>query len=396
MELLLTIEKLVNGGYGLCRTDKGIVFVSGGLPGETVRAAIGPKIGGLPYAECTEVLKPSTFRRSPPCPLAGVCGGCDWLHIAYGHQVSIKEGIFRECLERTGKIKTAVSIEIHTAAEFGYRRRVQVKIDRAQRSAGFFRKRTNTIVPVTQCPLLCEDLNKLLTDLQLHIELLPENTEQVKAIAGTHPGAGADCAVLPTVASSPVVSGITGASAVIDVEGRHFSVSGESFFQSNRFLCGACGLCAAEWLSGNTFWDLYGGAGFFSVFVAPLFSSGTLVDNEQKHVADCASTFLANGISNVKACQQIADDFVRDAEKSGSTPDCIIIDPPRSGLGKTVRTGIAHLQPSSILYISCDPATQARDAGFFINHHGYRLAKAALFDFYPQTHHLETVLLLRK
>jgi 23S rRNA (uracil1939-C5)-methyltransferase len=192
------------------------------------------------------------------------------------------------------------------------------------------------------------------------------------------------------------VRGITNASAIISVDGRHFSVSGDSFFQSNHFLCGTLGQCAAGWLSGSTFWDLYGGAGFFSVFIAPHFSRGTLIDSEKSHVTDCKNTLIANKIGNVDALVQTVAEFVKEAKKSGKPPDCIVVDPPRSGLEEPVRSGIAHLQPSSILYVSCDPATQARDAGFFINSLGYRLEKAALFDFYPQTHHLETVLLLRK
>ena len=105
MDLLLTIEKLVHGGLGLARTDRGVVFVSDVAPGEKVRAIPDGAIGGQPIAKPVEIVEPAACRRTPGCEHFGTCGGCDWLHISYDAQLSIKRGIFIECLERIGKIK---------------------------------------------------------------------------------------------------------------------------------------------------------------------------------------------------------------------------------------------------------------------------------------------------
>jgi 23S rRNA (uracil1939-C5)-methyltransferase len=396
METILKIEKLVHGGLGLSRTERGIVFVADVLPGETVRAVMERPSGGQTHAVCAEVIEPSVSRRLPPCPLSGVCGGCDWLHIEYQKQLSIKKEIFRECLVRTGKIKDIPDITAHASPEFGYRRRVQVKIDRVKGTAGFYKKKSNEVVSVSHCPLLCDSLNHFLSRLPNHLSTLPKNTEQVKAVAGTlqHPHeAFVGCS---SVASSPVIQGLTAERTVIQVESFHFSVAGSSFFQSNIFLCGPLGRFAAEWLEGESFCDLYGGAGFFSAFVAPRFFGGTLVDNEESHVAEARRNLAENGIATVSSIAQTAAGFVEALGRGNKKPTCIIVDPPRTGMDERVRFGIAKILPPVILYVSCDPATQARDAGFFVNTHGYRIEKAALFDFYPQTHHLETALLLKR
>jgi 23S rRNA (uracil1939-C5)-methyltransferase len=396
MEKILTIEKLVHGGLGLSRTGNGVVFVSGVLPGETVRAVTQGTVAGQTHASCVEVIEPSASRRQPPCPLAGVCGGCDWLYIGYQKQLSIKEEIFRECLIRTGKIHTIPDIASHASPEFGYRRRVQIKIDRSKNVTGFYKKKSTEVVPVGRCPLLCDSLNLFLSNLPKHVSTFPKTQQQVKAIAGEAPDPQKVTEGYSLVASSPVIQGITGERTEVRVEPFRFSVSGNSFFQSNIFLCGALGHCASEWLGGETFCDLYGGTGFFSAFVARRFSSGTLIDNEENHVEQARRNLAENGIATVSSKAQTAAGYVEELGRSNTRPDCVIVDPPRTGIDERVRRGIAKILPSAILYVSCDPATQARDAGFLVTMHGYRIDKAALFDFYPQTHHLETVLLLRR
>jgi 23S rRNA (uracil1939-C5)-methyltransferase len=396
MEKILTIEKLIHGGLGLSRTEHGIVFVSDVLPGETVRATMERPVAGQARAVCTEVIEPSVSRRQPPCPLAGVCGGCNWLHIEYQKQLSIKKEIFRECLIRTGKLHDIPDIATHASPEFGYRRRVQIKIDRTKSVAGFYKKKSTEVVPVSRCPLLCDSLNFFLSNLPKHISTFPKTLQQVKAVAGEAPELQKVNKGYSLVASSPVIQGITGKRTEVHVESFRFAVSGNSFFQSNIFLCGALGHCASEWLSGETFCDLYGGTGFFSAFVAPRFLSGMLVDNEESHVAEAIKNLAENGIVTVSSIAQTAAGFVEALGRGNKKPTCIIVDPPRTGLDERVRLGIAKILPPVIFYVSCDPATQARDAGYFVNTHGYHVEKAALFDFYPQTHHLETVLLLQR
>lgn len=386
------IEKMVHGGLGLSRTDEGVVFVEGVMPGETVEVAItaGSHVRGSLVAAGARVVESSPGRRLPVCPVFGVCGGCDWMHMAYDAQLSIKEEIFRETCARTGHISGLPPLAVSPSPELGYRRRVQFKIDPEKKETGFFRKKSNAIAAISQCPLLCTPLNGLLQALPSHLDKLGTGVRELKALSGDVPL----CAGEPFVASSPVINGFTAPRTVIHCGSHAFPVSGSGFFQANLFLAPKLGMLAAEWCGGETFFDLYGGSGFFSVFAAEKFARGICVDTGEDHIAMARQTFAENGISSVSAERSTALDFLRHAVAGKIKADCCIVDPPRTGLERGVADALAKLGPSSIMYVSCDPATQARDAGYLINNCGYRCEKAALFDCYPQTHHIETVLLL--
>jgi 23S rRNA (uracil1939-C5)-methyltransferase len=396
VELTLTIEKMVHGGLGLCRTANGIVFVSGALPGETVRATVVHTASDSTQASVADIVKPSPSRRKPACALAGICGGCDWLHIEYKAQAVMKAEIFRECLGRVGKINKVPVVEIAESPEFGYRQRVQLKLDRVAQTAGFFRRKSSDIVPVSRCPVLCDRLNELLAVLPSHMSGLPRDLFQVKAMCGSPPQSAERQAQPAEIASHPVIPGITIQSTIIATGARRFFVDGESFFQANRFLCGAMGQWAVQNLKGETLWDLFGGGGFFSVFLGKQFTNGVLVESEPRSAAEARKNLAENGVGGIRVETRTVADFLRDAKKTGQCSDCVVVDPPREGLQKDVRELLASVAPSTLLYVSCDPATQARDAGHLMRSCGYAMEKAVIFDCYPQTHHLETMVLLRR
>ncbi len=396
VELTLTIEKMVHGGLGLCRTENGIVFVSGALPGETVRATVVHTASGRAHASVADIVKPSPSRRKPACPFAGICGGCDWLHIEYKAQAAMKAEIFRECLGRVGKIGEVPVVEIVESPEFGYRQRVQFKLDRAAQTAGFFRRKSSDIVSVSRCPVLCDRLNELLAVLPSRMSKLPRDLFQVKAMCGSPPPPAEGKAHPAEIASHPVIPGITVLSTIIETGARRFFVDGESFFQANRFLCGAMGQWAEQNLKGETLWDLFGGGGFFSVFLGKQFTNGVLVESEPRSALEARKNMAENGMGGIRVEARTVADFLRDAKKTGLRADCVVVDPPREGLQKDVRELLAAVAPSTLLYVSCDPATQARDAGHLMRSCGYNIEKAAIFDCYPQTHHLETIVLLKK
>jgi 23S rRNA (uracil1939-C5)-methyltransferase len=396
LELTLKIEKMVHGGAGLCRTGNGVVFVSGALPGETVRATVERSASGRTHAAVAEILESSLSRRKPACALAGTCGGCDWLHVRYKAQTAMKAEIFRECLVRIGKIGEVPVVETVESPEFGYRQRVQFKLDRVARTAGFFGKKSNTVVPVSRCAVLCDRLNELLSALPSRMLELPQNLFQVKAICGSPPTAANSEAQPLEIASHPVLPGITVPSTIIETGPHRFVVDGNSFFQANRFLSGAMGQWAAQNLRGETLWDLFGGGGFFSVFLGKQFTNGVLVESEPAHAAAARRNLAENGIASMRVEPRTVAGFLRDAKKAGRRADCTVVDPPREGLQKDVRELLAAIAPAALLYVSCDPATQARDTGSLMKSCGYRIEKAAMFDCYPQTHHLETMLLLKR
>jgi 23S rRNA (uracil1939-C5)-methyltransferase len=391
----ILIEKMVHGGLGLSRTDEGVVFVEAVMPGETVEIVIaaGSRVRGSPVVTSARVVEPSPKRRQPVCPMFGTCGGCDWMHMAYETQLSIKEGIFRETCARIGRISDIGSLAVFASPELGYRRRVQFKVDPGNKETGFFRKKSNDIAALSRCPLLCQPLNELLCSMPAHFDKMGTGVRELKALYGDM---DVSLCAGKTVASSPVIQGLTGPTTVIRCESYAFPVSGSGFFQANLFLAPKLGMLAAEWCIGETFLDLYGGSGFFSVFVAKKFARGFCVETGDDHIAKARETFSRNGITSVTAEKSAVLDFLRRAVLKKLKADCCIVDPPRTGLEPGVAAALADLGPQQILYVSCDPATQARDTGFLINQCGYRCEKAALVDCYPQTHHLETVMLLSR
>lgn len=383
MPITVTIEKLVFGGMGLARTDQGIVFVSNVAPGETVTIDPCGKKGGQAIARVIDIIKPSPARRKPPCPLAGVCGGCNWQHITYPEQTKIKKEIFIECMQRLGRLKELPSIEVIAAQEFGYRHRAQIKFDE-HGNAGFFARDTNDIVCIPRCPLLVDSLNALLDDFSKQQFVPPPAEKNFMVMAGDN----------DTIASSPKISGRTSRSVTIRAGNKSFEVQGGSFFQSNRPLLENLGTWAAPFVQGDRCIDLYGGSGFFSIMLAERFKHGQLIESVDAHVAEAAMNFERNGLSNYEAKLGKAEEIV--ALAGHEHIDCLIVDPPRTGMTKKVLEGIVALKPRTIMYVSCNAATQARDTGFMVNTAGYAISRAVVFDLYPNTDHMESILLLTK
>jgi 23S rRNA (uracil1939-C5)-methyltransferase len=378
----VTIEKLVFGGYGIARTDSGVMFVGGVAPGETVIVEPVGRQGGSTIARPLEILEASSSRRAPPCPFVDRCGGCDWLHLDYRAQLEEKKKILHECLIRTGRLMVVPEVELIHADEFHYRHRAQIKIGR-RGEAGFFARRSNEVVEVNECPLLLDPLNALLGAMHARRIAVPEGTVHLMVFAGD----------AEMIASSPQIPERTLHSAPITVAGRRFFVTADGFFQSNRPLLERFGTWPRSYLYGDRCIDLYGGSGFFSVMLAERFAQIQCIESIGSQVVQAAAHFRENGFEHVSAIESSAELVIKIV--AGKTVDCIIVDPPRPGLSRKVCESITRLKPRQVLYVSCNPSTQARDLGYLINQGAYSLEKIALFDLYPNTHHMESMAILR-
>jgi len=379
------IEKLVFGGYGLGRDDGGVVLIPGTASGELVEYADDGSKGGTRVGRAVEIIEPSPYRRDAPCVYAGTCGGCDWIHLYYSEQVRCKKEIFLDCADRIGKFERPDDIDVFTANEFGYRMRAQIKIDSPRGSAGFFRRKSNDVVRVDSCPLLTDEINGVLTELNSGAaRRVGGDVKNIMVLAGKN------------TASRPVISGLTRADTEIDAGGIKFLADGGSFFQSNKFLLETLGGWARGFIRGKHFLDLYGGIGFFSLFMADNFESGVLAENVAAQVRAAEQNFAANGKSHLTGTV-IDVERVADLDKlaKSTRPDCVIVDPPRPGLVKNVRKWLTDTAPPAILYVSCNPSTFARDAGALVGG-GYKLERWALFDLYPNTHHMESAAVFRR
>ncbi|HEX3020030.1 MAG TPA: class I SAM-dependent RNA methyltransferase [Chitinispirillaceae bacterium] len=373
----VTIEKMVFGGLGLARTGSGVLFVENGLPGEIVDVVPESKKHDCTVASAVKIVQSSQFRRQPPCKYAGICGGCDWLYIQYPGQLQYKQDIFIDCLKRIGKLNSFPDPEIFASPEFNYRIRAQIKVDQIG-NCGFYRRKSNDIVTIEHCPLLCNEINGLLKKISEKSQSVSDGN--LKIISGDN-----------NLTSDPVISGITGNSALIRVGEFSFEVTGGSFFQSNRFLLEKLGTWAQPLVSGEMCIDLFGGTGFFSVMLSRNFKRGLLIESVKEQVGMAMKNYRFNGINNFNALHSTAEQ-IRNTVKE--KPDLLIIDPPRPGLTKKAREEVVRIGSKKILYISCNPSTQARDINFLVNMNGYTVENMALFDLYPNTHHMETAMLL--
>ena len=388
------MEKWVYGGEGLLRVNGRVVLTPFVLPGEKVRVEIGEGVN----ARLAEVVEPSPDRVKPPCPLFARCGGCHYQHAPYEFQLARKVEILREQLRRVGKIEYSGEIETIGGPPLGYRNRVQVHIlssGRAGRRLGYLARRSHKLVPLTEdCPVASPRLNRALAAMRerLHdarfprfvrsLELFTNETDVQVNVIDTAQPLRRDffdwCESVNTL-DYPTALGT-------------FRVGPKSFFQVNRFLVERLVDAALSDAEGNAALDLYAGVGLFAIPMARRFASVTAVEAGSSAVRDLEFSargreFNAAGALRVEHSR--VEDYVARLE---TTPDFILADPPRAGLGKEVVAHLNRLAPPRLTIVSCDPATLARDLAALP---GYSIDRLTLVDLFPQTYHIETVARLR-
>jgi 23S rRNA (uracil1939-C5)-methyltransferase len=371
VEETLTIEKLVYGGEGLARLEGKVVLTPFVLPGEVVRVEIERAKNDLWRGRLIEVLQPSPSRITPGCPYFQRCGGCQYQHMDYAFQLEQKRAILREVLLRVGKIEFAGDIGVISGDPWQYRNRVQLHIESGK--VGYFGQGSRDLCAIDHCPIASPKLNETIGQIKASqasntaLELFTDETDvQVN--------------VLDRVPRSALNALVTlGVTTPIDYSG--FQVSRNSFFQVNRFLIDQLVDCAIANAKGDWAVDLYAGVGLFSVKLAERFGKVTAVESSSSSSRDLAHNFTQAGVTaNV-------EDYLAGLNE---TPDFILADPPRAGLGKAAVRDLARIRAPRLTIVSCDPATLARDLQGLIAG-GYRIEKLTLVDLFPQTFHLETV-----
>ena len=391
----MTVEKLVYGGDGLARLDGRVVLAPFVLPGERIRVQAKKEKPGLIHAGTVEVLEPSANRVAPPCPVFGRCGGCHYQHAAYAGQLAAKRAILEEELRRLGKITPPEQIAIVSSEPWGYRNRVQLRVEQGR--LGYLEMRSHKLCGISQCPIASPKLNQSIDVLNrmLHDPRWPR---MIRALELFTDETGVQLNLMET--DRPVArrffewcgENITGmVEGALDYNGQ-YRVSRGSFFQVNRFLLDRLVEAAVEGAAGETAWDLYAGVGLFVPALAARFRQVTAVESGSGAVRDLQFNAERAGLSNVRAEARMVEEFLQ--EQSGSA-DFLLVDPPRAGLGKAVVRRLMELQPGQVVLVSCDPATLARDLAVFLAA-GYRMERMTMVDLFPQTYHLETVVLLQR
>lgn len=425
--LQLSIETLTHGGRGLGHTDGKAVFVPLTAPGDRVLARVTQEKRRYCVAELQELLEPSPVRCPPPCPLFGDCGGCQWQHVSFPEQGRWKERIFADLLSRAG-IDVAECLQpLHQAPEpFHYRNRVQFKCRMTAEGfvIGFYRGARHFVVDAKQCLLLKPPLQATLTVLRrwMGTSPHPEAVPQIDVTCGDDGCVQLVVHLLPDVGSGmcvwlrdlarqhdlaisiqtgrkeslQAIHGSTDQLLLLPACDLALRVGSGGFSQVNpeqnrRLVETVCQLAALK--GGERILDLFCGVGNFSL---PLARAAAWVDGVEAYapaIEDARRNALANGLAHVEFH---ADDACRAIRRLwGETGyDLVVVDPPRSGCYQVVQE-LLRQKPERMIYVSCDPATLARDLQPLI-HNGYRLLMTQPFDLFPQTWHIESVTLLQR
>lgn len=414
--LLVPIDRLAWGGDGVGRCDGKVVFAPLTAPGDLAEVTVVSDRRSYARGVVRKLLRESAARVPAPCPVFGDCGGCQWQHVAYDEQLAAKGAILGDALSRIGKLALPGELRVvPSPQELGYRHRtrLQVRSGSDGPELGFFRTASHDIVPVANCPLLHDSLNRLLPLLARSLARHPRVFRKVADISLSTDFAGrqirvamsgrSEDALLPAEAAQHLASraarkgleiffaGAEERPLALGPEEKSLIVTGTTFTQVNlaqnrRLVEEVVSLAAAE--EGESVLDLYCGAGNFTFPLADRGASVLGIDMGGPSIR-CARSNARRLGSPVEFLRVGAENAIVGLAGEGRSFDLVVLNPPRAGAKKAVAQ-LHRLLPSRVVMASCDPATFARDAAA-LSGHGYALSELRAFDLFPQTFHFETV-----
>lgn len=396
------INNLAYGGDGLGKlTDGRVVFVPYAIPGELVRLRLVEEKLHYARAEILQVQEASPGRLTPRCQHYTTCGGCHYQHMDYPSQLRVKATILGEQLERIGGLKEIPIVEIEAAPEpWYYRNHIQFHLTR-EGKLGFQKAHSNQTFPILECHLPENSINRLWPLIEFEPDLGVERVslrtgkddEMMLILESSNPEP-LDFSI-EDLAISVVQVGQSGSLVLagsdhilMEISERYFKVSARSFFQVHTLQAKAMVRQLLTYLSFDkdmTILDVYCGVGLFSAFLAPKVKNLVGIEMSPESCADFAANL--DEFDNVSLYEDTSENVLNSVNFD---PDIIIMDPPREGLGEKTVNGILAQGAATLVYVSCDPATMARDAKRLISG-GYKLEKITLFDMFPQTYHIESI-----
>jgi 23S rRNA (uracil1939-C5)-methyltransferase len=426
------IEKLVYGGDGLSHHDSQTVFVPYVMPGELVRVAPVEERKKFIRGRWEQIVEPSPDRVTAPCPQFGICGGCHYQHIPYDRQLKIKAEILRETLARIGKVEWRGEIKTVASPPFGYRNRAQWAIrpmgDPPRPAIGYFKPASATLAPTNVCPILLPQLEAVLSTLSGACAegKMPGGISGIECFSNF---SGAKMLVNVGVSKSTTKASaiaeqlreiIPGIESILihdeatehfelfgpgylqyETEGVSFRVGHLSFFQVNRHLLDEL-VRAVAFDDGSISkgaglaFDLFAGVGLFSIPLAKRFERVVAVEGNVATARDLEVN--VKNFPNIRGRHADTESFLT---RQKETPDFVVLDPPRAGVTPHALQRLRELGPAHITYLSCDPATLARDlaaltAGSPAPGTPYHISDITLYDIFPETYHIEALVRLQR
>ncbi len=436
-ELTLKIEKLIYGGWGLARCDEPepglfrgkqkVIFVPDVLPGEEVRVKLISRRKDYAKAALMDVLTPSPYRRHPPCPVFGTCGGCHLQHMDPSAQAAYKQAVLQETLQRIGQITVSPQPIMTTSDPYHYRHRVQFRLLRDGQSLkmGFYQRESHQLVRVEDCLILYPELEGVMKTLQepllgglpfllnpteMHLQYSIHSTQVLIVFYGEEVKPEGLTEFYTDLKKRLPLGGIV---VYTKNKGREirgqpfllhrlkdmsFRISDQTFAQPNwtmNELITDKILQYAQLKGQETVLELYSGMGNFSLFLARQARHVISVESSPQAVKDAKYNAQLNHVANFEIHHLKAEKGLARLLKNRPPIDLILLDPPRQGADSDVLKPVSRLRVPRILYLSCDPTTLARDLKFLVQQ-GYQLRQIQPFDLLPQTYHLEVLVQLEK
>jgi 23S rRNA (uracil1939-C5)-methyltransferase len=417
---LVQIEKPIYGGAFLARVEGKAVFVPLALPDEQARVRVVEEKRGYATAEVEEIVAASAERVVPGCRHFGTCGGCQYQHAEYKAQLAYKHAILRETLERGG-VRALEEIAVLAGEPWAYRNRIRLAFD-ADGRAGYRERRSHAVVAIDECPIAAPSLVRAafsaaelfrrfgVPSRPAELSLFCDADENSMLASVFTDGAARVPLTDYFEALLPLVPSIRGVELVEVHQGRprtvaragaesiayraagfDYRVDHGAFFQVNRWLMDELVECLSHGLSGGLAWDLFAGVGLFARKLAESFGQVVAVESATAAMAALKQNLKGTNATALKASTL---EFLRGAAR-GERPDAIVLDPPRAGLGAETTELLGRIAAPELVYVSCDPATLARDLRALAGA-GYAIERITLADLFPQTFHLETVVRLRR
>lgn len=386
----LSIASIAFGGAGVGRVNDFVVFVPFTIPGEKVRAEILKMKPNFAEAKPLAILEPSPLRIQPRCRYFGICGGCVYQHLPYSEQLKLKTAQVREVYRHLTGMETEHILEAcPSPKEFAYRTKIRMKLKLSKfRSAmGYFDYYENGLEDVDTCPIASERLNAHLAFIRGNdFDFFRSKNVRSYNYAFMDTGDGIIDNLGPNQETRT------------DIEGKIFYHTRETFFQINHSIFSDLfreinRLLSDQDIAFDSFLDLYCGVGFFGIALSQYFKKLYFIEENRASFKLLEKNLSANGLTGK------SKSFCGSADKAikmmNELPEVILMDPPRVGATPESVSLIASMNPRVILYVSCNPSTQCRDAKLFAEK-GYGLCYIKPFDFFPQTKHIETLAVFKK
>ena len=367
-QISLAIHDIAFGGEGVGRVDDFVVFVPFVLVGETVAAEITEVKKNFARAKLLRVEKPSPERVEPECRYFGACGGCQYQHVAYPSQLRLKHKQISDLFERVGKIPSdKIAPVIPCPQPYGYRNRIMIRSQwnkpEQKLNIGFVRADCGLVEDIEECKIAEPALN-----------------EQIRHVRAHPPPKG-------------------GIKVVLRVQPEGWDVPPDSFFQNNFFLLPKLVGTVREFLrdsGARHLVDLYCGVGFFGIELADAVESFVGVEYDQRAIQSARRNAAARKISNGEFVAAKAEEvFGKVLKRSSPEATAVILDPPRKGCQPEILQLLRETKPAQVIYVSCHPATMARDLNIMCGDGVFDLARVQPLDMFPQTQHVECVADLR-